>query len=1083
MDGNKIKEFFQTAGKKISDAFQKAGAGIQSFFSDRSSKKVYRPSRKDVEESTAAKKASGEPPVFDALEKERLARMKKLDEKKAPPQATIVSPVKKQEDTKPRKIETGGKVSPTARATGETVVFSEDPVRIHEKASLVDDETQPIPDVQLKHRIGMFFKPREKKPNLALSIILTVIKLAFIVVLVLVAVGFGSVIGVAKAYLETTPELDTEKIEDQSLTSYILYPDGSQLAIYTGSENRDWAALDDIPETMKNAIIAVEDRRFYEHDGVDYRRLAGAFAANLSSTTVEGGSTLTQQLVKNKLLSSEKSYKRKLQEAYLAMELERNYSKDEILEAYLNTIPLGGTVYGVKTAAKDYFGKELSQLTLKETVCIAAITQSTTRFNPRRATYVRPENLPYLIDRMNIITERMYWDKMITEDEYNDALIPTSEYLDQKESFIDEDGEKTLVLKRGYLQKWTREMNILTESPSNTVYPYPHFVEYVIRDVQSALLKKHGLEDTTENRKIVDKEMRQGGYRIYSTIDRDIQETVQSTIANWEDYPKFKDSSNDVLHLKDNNGNPIDVIQPQAAAAVVENDTGYLVAIVGSRTEPKDRLTFNRAADGKLPIGSSMKPIAVYGPAIDTGYGLASCVANIPVPITGWPVTEEDPGYPKTSSSWTVGPITLHDAIIHSQNIAAARTLADFVGIDTSLRYLENLGVNTEKFAPPIADVDNRTIVGLALGAAPMNPIEVSGAYSTIPRGGEYLQPVSFSHVLDSNNNMVIDNRVTNSAGNLLANPPEDRDVHRGLKTTTAWQLNKALSDAVDHGTGTRAKIDGMHTSGKTGTVVLNKGACFTGFTPYYTSCLWVGHDEYKQFQSSGDQASRVCAPLWKAYMTTIHEGLTDKEVFPMEPEFYGMVQASVCKYSNMKPGSSCHEVSTDWYAADDVPTVECDLCGKGSSGGTYCSESGMVAGPYCPTTYSKYWPNFPANSPYALWRGYSLDPETGEVITGSGGGGGAVCNIHTVDWYNAQIAAAATPEPTAKPTKKPKPDPDPTKTPKPADPDPEPTPAPPPPEPTPAPTPEPTPEPPPPEPPPAEPTPEPPPEEPAAVA
>lgn len=215
-----------------------------------------------------------------------------------------------------------------------------------------------------------------------LSVILTVIKLVLVVGLVVVVAGFGSVIGVANAYLETTPELDTKKIENQNLSSYIYDQQGNLLATYTGKENRDWVSLEDVPENLQHAVIAVEDIRFYDHNGVDFRRLVGAFASNLSSSKVEGGSTITQQLIKNRLLTNERSYKRKLQEAYLAMQLEEKYTKDEILEWYLNTIPLGGTTYGVKTAAKDYFGKELSQLNLKEMVCIAAITQSTTRFNP-----------------------------------------------------------------------------------------------------------------------------------------------------------------------------------------------------------------------------------------------------------------------------------------------------------------------------------------------------------------------------------------------------------------------------------------------------------------------------------------------------------------------------------------------------------------------------------------------------------------------------------------------------------------------------------------------------------------------------
>ena len=965
----------KTIAEKISGFFKKIG----SFF-------------KGADAPSPDETVSEKPSVsFDALEKERLERQRRREQRLSGlPQKE--SGMDKTKLSQSGVKQTGGKTLPGKKPTEETVVFAEDPVKNYEQQKLAFSETQPLPDIQAKHRIGLLFKPRDKKPNLALSIILGAIMITFVAIALLVAAGFGSVIGVAKAYLETTPELDTDKIEDQTLTSYILYEDGSHLATYAGRENRDWAAIGDIPENMKNAVIAVEDVRFYDHDGVDYRRLAGAFAANLSSTTVEGGSTITQQLVKNKLLSSEKSYKRKLQEAYLAMELEEKYTKEEILESYLNTIPLGGTVYGVKTAAKDYFGKELSQLTLKETVCIAAITQSTTRLNPRRATYVRPENLPYLIDRMNIITERMYWNELITSEEYNETIIPTSEYLDMNEYFIDEDGEKNLVLADGYLEKWTREMNILTESPSNAVYDYPHFVEYVISDVQSFLLEKHGLEDTEANRAVVEKEMREGGYKIYATIDPQIQDAVQDTVANWGNYPNFRDSANNIMYQRDYEGNTIEVVQPQVAAAVIDNKTGYLRAIVGSRTTPTSRFTFNRAADGKLPIGSSMKPIAVYGPAFDTGYSLASHVADLEVPINGW---TKEPGYPTSMNG--SGIISLLDAITGSRNIAASRTLAGYVGVDTSLAYLDSLGVNTEKFYPPIADVDNRTIAGLSMGIAPMNPIEVVGAYSVIPRGGQYLQPVSFSRVLDSNDNVVIDLE-------------KDRDVHQALKQTTAWQLNFALDAAVDHGTGTNADIPGMTTAGKTGTVADHKGAAFTGYTPYYTSCVWVGHDSTQAVFDGSQYASSVCAPLWRTYMEIIHAGLTDKPVFAGEPETYGMVQGTVCIRSNMAPGPGC-EVRSGWMASADVPTMPCTYCSGGSGGETIliCDETGMVAGPYCLTVHEEAVRigNFPEDSPY------HIDPSFRDKT---------VCTIHTAEWYAAYVAeqeaaaAAAAAQPTPPP-------------------------------------------------------------------
>ncbi len=254
------------------------------------------------------------------------------------------------------------------------------------------------------------------------------------------------------------------------------------------------------------------------------------------------------------------------------------------------------------------------------------------------------------------------------------------------------------------------------------------------------------------------------------------------------------------------------------------------------------------------------------------------------------------------------------------------------------------------------------------------------------------------------------------SQKNVIIDATAERERHQAFKTTTTWMLNKALEDAVDHGTGTRAKIEGMTTAGKTGTVVQNKGACFAGYTPYYTSALWVGHDLYKSFES-GD-GGRICAPLWKEYMTKIHEGKSDQPIFSVEPESLGLVEATVCAYSNMKPSASCSKTSTDWMAAADVPTEECDWCG-GGGGNWFCADSNQLAGPYCPES-SKAWRsnrNFPEDSPYYLWSGAAsgsvveqVDPATGEVtyVQAPAGDTSQYCTIHTESWYWSQQAAPA---------------------------------------------------------------------------
>ncbi|MEA4853914.1 MAG: transglycosylase domain-containing protein [Christensenella sp.] len=902
--------------------------------------------------------------------------------------------------------------------TDETVVFSDHVSKTIKKSSIPHKEmTQEMPAIKGKKAI---FKPREKKPNFVLGVILTTFKLALVAIFVVVAIGFGTLMGVANSYLDTTPELDINKIQDQSLSTKIYNQDGTKLlATYTGSENRDWAKLDEIPKNLRNAVIAVEDIRFYEHNGVDFRRLIGAFVSNLSSSKVEGGSTITQQLVKNKLLTNERSYKRKLQEAYLATELEKKYTKDEILEAYLNAIPLGGTIYGVKTAAKDYFGKDLASLNLREIVCIASITQNPSRYNPRTATYDKTEYLPKLINRMNIVAERMYWAGMITEEEYNNVVIPAEDYLAPECLVQNEDGtwklkdDTDMVLKDGYLDTWKAEMNILPTSSTNELYQYPHFIEYVVSDVQTFLLEKEGLEDTEANRQKVDLEMRAGGYNIYCTIDTTIQETVQNTLSEYSGYPNLPDGV--ATEITDSNGNV--TIQPQSAAVVIDNTTGYLVAIVGSRDTPTIRRSLNRANEG-LQVGSSMKPLAVYGPAFDIGYGPVTPVANIPVPINGWILANGEVGAPDITG--TQGPVDMRTAIVKSLNVAAARTLMDYVTIPTSVEYLHKLGIPDENITA--------TGVGLALGGSEVTPIQMTAAYAAIANKGEYRQPVSFTKVLDANNNVILDTET-------------DRDVHEAFKSSTAFMLTDVLEQAVNEGTGTEARLSGMTTAGKTGTVGNHKGVTFAGYTPYYSSMVWIGQDQNKsigRYYGGG-----VAAPLWKEYMQKIHEGLEDKAIIDGTPEDFNIVNVTLCQYTGLLPSDGC-PTFTGWLLDGTQPTQHCSSCSFMTETIKMCgiSHQRFIEG-VCPEesayTITRTTGSFPEGSPYAQWTQLAqgkvsivnADGTTTEISAEEAGDPNTDCTVHFPGWNAtpspSPTASASHPIPTVEPTPAPTPEPEPT--------------------------------------------------------
>ena len=847
---------------------------------------------------------------------------------------------------------------------GNTVIFTENEIKKIEKKQNFAD-TMFIPGIpgnekKVKRNAGSLFVPRKKRPNFVLGVILTTFKLGIVAIFVMVAVASGLVLGLANAYLETTPDLDVGKIEDQALSSYIYDQSGNLLATYTGSENRDWATLDTIPLDLQHAVIAIEDIRFYSHNGVDIIRILGSFVSNLTSNSVQGGSTITQQVIKNSLLTSERSYKRKLQEAYLAIELEKTYTKDQILEAYLNTIPLGGTIYGVKAAAKDYFGKELSQLSLKQMVCLAAVTQYPHAYNPRRATYVAPENLGDLQNRMNKVLENMYEAGFITEEQYNETRVP-----------------KSVWDSPDYINQWKAEMGILEASPANELYPYPHFIEYVIYDVETQFLRKYGMDDTPQNRATIENEIRSNGYKIYATIDEEVQNTVQSTVSEWENYPAFKSESDNFIQNADGS----EIIEPQASAVVIDNSTGYIVAMIGSRDTPTSKKTLNRAYQAPMPVGSSIKPLAVYGPAFDMGLSPATPIANVPVAIAGW---DSETGYPTTSQG-TPGPVDIRSGIVHSLNIVAARTLMEHVGLNNSASYLEKLNVN----------MDNVNVggVGLALGSSALTTLEMAGGYACIANDGYYREPVAFTKVVDKDGNTVLDSS-------------EYRKEYQVYKSSSAWMLVDILTQAVQEGTGTQAQIEGVTVAGKTGTVVDNKGVFFAGMTGYYTSTLWVGHDQYKSF-ISGTSALNTSAPLWQSYMSKIYEekGLGDKAIIDKTAEEEGLVQDSCDAIMGGAPVANIPS-NTDWFLNGTQPTKVNNIFQSAN----ICTVSGQLAGPNCPSVVPGYIAQFPDDNPYAIWM------KSGNILNLGGmtiASAAQTCTVHgqsyrdSINYANSVISAA----------------------------------------------------------------------------
>ncbi|MEA5060525.1 MAG: transglycosylase domain-containing protein [Candidatus Pelethousia sp.] len=831
----------------------------------------------------------------------------------------------------------------------------------------------------------LFVERRGNRP-FTLALLFTTLKVMAVMIVLLGCAGMGLVMGVAKAYIDTTPELDTSQITKSDKTSYIYDKDGNLITTFAGMEYRDWAEFDEIPDMLKNALIAIEDVRFYKHDGVDYKRLFSAVVNTLRNADTHGGSTLTQQLIKNKILSSEQSYKRKLKEAYLAVELENVFNKDQILAAYMNDVALGGSNYGFKTAAMDYFGKEMKELSIRECAMLAGLVQKPYNTNPRLNTYKRT-----LTDAKRTELKELYDSGGINEAQYRYSLDNDNQmYITDRRTNVVLLAmyEGGFITKEQYETALNDTVTIIEESANNQLYEMPYFVEYGVRDVVTHLLVQRNLLDTKANRAALENELRTGGYHIYLTVDTELQHTVQETIRTWDKYPELTDPAAAVRVETLENGTTIETIEPQVAAVVFDYHTGELRAIVGGREEPTIQKGVNRATNA-VQVGSSIKPLGVYGPALDLGVSPATILKNFPSPIQGW---DSEKGYPAVGSEKYIGPLTLRNGVVHSLNVAAARTLLEHVGIAKGAEYLANLGVDQSRVSA--------TGSGLALGTTDITTVEMAAAFGAIGNGGEYQEPLSFTRVVDSNGKTILD-----------ANTIRVRRTV--FKKSTAYMLVDILTDAVNSGTGTKAKISGMTVAGKTGTNSDYSSVCFSGITPYYSATVWIGHDFYTQYKLKGKPTGGgYAAPLWQAFMKQAHKGLVDKPIIDESPTELGLVKRTVCSVSGLLATDACyadsagHTPVTDWFLEGTEPVAYCDM----HTVSNICAVSGQPASPYCPVVSSTAGVVMIFNdSMYAdidkqlllqyIPNATFIDASADTYESTAAGAGGSLCTVHTPTW------------------------------------------------------------------------------------
>ena len=732
----------------------------------------------------------------------------------------------------------------------------------------------------------ILFEPRERDKSFLLSVILSTAKMLVVIILMIGIGGAGLLAGIAKAWIDTAPELDLDQIRSQNQTSFVYDRYGNLITEYKGSENRVFASLEEIPDMLEYAVVSLEDTRFYEHEGVDIKRLGGALLNNVTGGRTQGASTITDQLVKLTLLTQEQTYKRKLQEAYLALQLENVLSKEEILEEYLNVIYLGGSSYGVKIAALDYFGKDLDELSIRECACIASVIRSPYRLYPRRC-YYTTGNVDDLNARINHCLDVMYTEEYITYDQYQQALA-----------------EELVIMET-------------SSAASSTMYDNAYYVEYAIYDVVTKMLKVENLEDTTANRRAMENKLRTGGYKIYTSLDPQVQKAVQETVTNYGGYPSMRYSNDAVTNASLGGGEYLEVVQPQAAAVVMDWSTGEIVAMIGGREEPIQKKMFNRAYQSSMPIGSSIKPLAVYGPAFDLGYSPGTPVLNLKINIKQW---DSELGYPQNYSANSYNGVeSMRTAMNKSHNTATAHALFEYVTVENSVVYLLKLGVDSDHILA--------TGSGLALGSSGITMLELTGAFSAVANMGLYQEPYAFTQIVNPDGTVYID----------VSQVQERRQV---FKQSTAWLLTDVLQGCVaEGGTGTRAVWSNIDVAGKTGTNSNNIGVTFAGFTGYYACAVWIGSDYYKPLTTDATGGS-YAAPFWAAVMSTVHEvtGCTsDKELLPKSATSLGLVAAEACGVSGMKPTKFCYSdkrypVTYDYYLSGTEPSQACNMHRSGGA-------------------------------------------------------------------------------------------------------------------------------------------------------
>lgn len=716
-----------------------------------------------------------------------------------------------------------------------------------------------------------------------------------------------------KKILDNSPEVSPADVRPSGYTTFVYADDGTTEIerFVTSGSNRIYKSIDEIPADLQHAFVAIEDERFYEHKGIDPQGIARAAVVGLAhgGHFTEGASTITQQLIKNNVFPnfvSENTFyekvERKIQEQFLALDIEKQMTKDEILESYMNTINLGQNCLGVQSAAKRYFNKDVSELTLSEAAVIAGITQNPSRYNP----VINPED--------NSVRRTEVLNKML------------------KQGYIDQAAYDEAMADDVY----SRIQNVNSQFGDDS--PYTYFVdalsEQVIQDLQNRL----GYTETQAYNALYS-----GGLSIYSTQNLAMQQICDEEMNNDENYPWLKEvglsyaltvtradgtvenySSGHVKQYAQNTygdeygllfssedearamveewkstiareGDTYDEVmyltpQPQASVTLMDQSTGQIKALVGGRGTKETSQSLNRAYKGNPEQpGSCFKILSTYAPALD------SCDQTLATVIKDEPWQYSNGAPLKNASGSYMGYITMRTAIENSQNVCAIKTIQEITP-QVGYNYVKNFGFTT------IEDSDNVESIALGGLTKGVYNYQLCAAFASIANHGVYNNPTLYSKILDHDGNV------------LLEASPESRTV---LKDTTAALLTSAMESVVTDGTGRRAALDNMPVAGKTGTTDHDVDLWFCGYTPYYTCAVWGGYDENKSLTNIDTQYR---FRIWRSIMNRIHAGLEYRDfVMPSSIE-----KKTICTETGLLArAGSCPSI-TEYFAPDTVPDEVC---------------------------------------------------------------------------------------------------------------------------------------------------------------